>query len=114
MGTDKRISIRHVVSIPAVVSGVLASGAATIVDVSTTGAKIQGITFGKGATVWIDLDGETVYGEVAWSEEDRFGMRFTTPSTRLMERVLRETVPPRANSPLRVVRHATFGRRLAA
>ncbi len=64
------------VEIPVAITSVLASGEATLRDLTEYGAMIEGMTLPKGMQFQIEYRGQTVFGFVIWAESDRFGARF--------------------------------------
>jgi len=64
------------IDIPVVITTILTSEEATIINLSEDGALVIGPTVVQGNRVQIDYEGQTVYGIVAWAEPDRFGVRF--------------------------------------
>ncbi|HUD92270.1 PilZ domain-containing protein [Sphingobium sp.] len=72
----KRSRERIVVDIPIVVTTVLDSLDAAIVDLSEGGAQVVGCSLPARSQCQLDLDGHIVFGTVQWSEEDRMGIRF--------------------------------------
>jgi hypothetical protein len=67
---------RITVDIPVVVTTVLDSFDASILDLTEYGALIAGPAPRKGTQFQIDYEGQTVFGFVIWAEVDRFGARF--------------------------------------
>lgn len=72
----KRSKERLEVDIPVVITTILTSEEATIVNLSEGGALITGANVLQGKRIQIDYEGQTVYGTIAWAEPDRFGVRF--------------------------------------
>lgn len=75
--TDRRHD-RERVNIDAgvMVTTITDAGEATLVNLNEMGALIAGMTAQVGSRMQIDYAGQTVFGIVAWAEEDRFGVRF--------------------------------------
>lgn len=64
------------VDIPVVITTILSSSDATLVNLTEGGALISGASVPKGMQLQIEYEDQTVYGIVAWSEQDRCGVRF--------------------------------------
>jgi len=93
-----------------------------IIDISLTGAKIDGPELIVGTRVSIEHSGCWAQGRVMWSEIDRFGLRFETPLRigLLHDHAIRSAAAARATPPPappaekpRPARTAAFGRRAA-
>lgn len=72
----KRKRARIVVDISVVLTTVLDSMEARIIDLSEHGAQIVGAAMPKGGKFQIEYRGQTVYAQCMWSEIDRMGVRF--------------------------------------
>ena len=78
------------VDIPVVITTVLDSLEAALVDLSERGAQITGCSLSVGTNVQIEYMGQTVYAQCRWAEVDRMGISFPYPLTDgpLYERLL--------------------------
>lgn len=116
--TDRRkVSDRVATEIPVTVTTILDSGAAWITNLSEHGALISGASAPVGMQVQIDYRGQTLFGVVAWTEDDRCGVRLPMglgegPLTRIYTtaRMASEIDAMHANGLARP-RTALFGRR---
>lgn len=72
----QRTRARIVVDISVVLTTVLDSVDARIIDLSEHGAQIIGAALPKGTKFQIEYMGQTVYAQCMWSEIDRMGVRF--------------------------------------
>lgn len=73
---DVRREDRIPVHVPVIITTVLASAEAEIIDLTEYGALIAGPAPRKGTQFQIEYQGQTVFGFVIWEEGDRFGARF--------------------------------------
>lgn len=113
---------RIAVDIAITVTTVLDSLDGIIVDLSEGGAQVVGCTLPTGSQCQIDHGGQTVFGTVRWSEEDRMGIRFPYelsdgPLFEQLEMArLAQRAPvafqPRAAAAYSVTATAGFGRRV--
>ena len=78
------------VDIPVVITTVLDSLEAALVDLSERGAQIAGCSLSVGTSIQIEYMGQTVYAQCRWAEVDRMGISFPYPLTDgpLYERLL--------------------------
>ena len=83
-------SLRINVDIPVIITTVLDSLEAAIVDLSERGAQIAGCSLSVGTSVQIEYMGQTIYAQCRWAEVDRMGINFPYPLTDgpLYERLL--------------------------
>lgn len=83
-------SSRTNVDIPVIITTVLDSLEAALVDLSERGAQIAGCSLSVGTSVQIEYLGQTVYAQCRWAEVDRMGISFPYPLTDgpLFERLL--------------------------
>lgn len=83
-------SPRISVDIPVVITTVLDSIEAALVDLSERGAQIAGCSLSVGTNFQIEYMGHTVYAQCRWAEVDRMGISFPYPLTDgpLYERLL--------------------------
>lgn len=73
-----RVSERHSCDIAASACTTLENRAARIVDLSLHGAQVRiEEPYEQGQQIHLDIDGEYVWGTVAWAEIDRMGVKFT-------------------------------------
>jgi len=72
MRRPERISV----DIPVVITTILSSSDAILANLTEGGALVSGASLPKGMQVQIEYEEQTVYGIVAWSEQDRCGVRF--------------------------------------
>ncbi len=112
-----RVSERHSCDIAVNACTTLDTRKARIVDISMHGAQVRiDAPFDQGQQIHLDVDGEFVWGTVAWAEIDRMGVRFTqklqSGSTlhRRIEDIRRRTI---LGSPAVQRPRAVFGRRAA-
>ena len=68
--------MRIPVDIPVRIVSVLVSADANLRNLTEHGALIEGLSLPRGAQFQIEYDGQTLFGIVAWAEDDRFGTRF--------------------------------------
>ncbi len=77
--SDKRSNNRRNVSYPAVIQSGLARIGCTVVDVSTTGAKVRleaGTFLGSDCTLASSLFREAVPSRIVWRRGSHIGLRF--------------------------------------
>lgn len=79
MDTQIHRSPRINVEIPVVITTVLDSLEASLVDLSERGAQIAGCSLPVGTSVQIEYMGHTVYAQCRWAEVDRMGISFQYP-----------------------------------
>jgi len=115
----KRSRVRVAVDIPVTVTTVLDSQVATVVNLSQSGAQVQGVILPKGTTFQLDCEGVTTYAKVMWVDDaGRMGVRFPFnlqegplfEALKGVNRTHRRGMPP-ASLPELVPAYAGFGRR---
>lgn len=73
----KRSRVRVAVDIPVTITTVLDSQEATVVNLSQSGAQVQGVFLPKGSEFQLDCEGFTTYAKVMWIDDNgRMGVRF--------------------------------------
>ena len=109
----QRSAQRHKCSIEVLACTPIDSRAASIIDLSGNGAKVQlAQPFEAGRRIHLDVDGDFYWAPVMWSETDRMGIRFHMPvasgalDTKLKQLQIQLSRP--------ATRPGGFGRRLAA
>jgi PilZ domain len=66
---------------------------AIVVDVSATGARLQGANLPKSTEeLFLTVDGVVVFGTVAWERDDERGVAFNAPLKDIDESRLRKKV----------------------
>ena len=81
-GGGRRKSKRVDAPLPAVVTSLVTTHTAILVDVSTTGARLRGDSLpGVGEGVLIRVDSADAFGTVSWAEGDERGVQFEAPLT---------------------------------
>lgn len=114
-----RVSERVACNIEAKACSTIFSQDARIVDISPHGAQVfLNDPYEPGSKVSLDVDGEAVWGVVAWNEVDRMGVRFIAPvsADHWIMRLI-NAVPQKGlrNHQMPQMRRApVFGRRAAA
>ncbi len=116
--TEQRARLRFATDVAVIVTSVLDSAPATIIDLSEDGAQISGASFAPGTRCQIDREGETIFATVMWAEVDRMGVNFATPLTEgpLYDLVQRRRTAALVRGTFRSLRTAApraFGRRAA-
>lgn len=107
---EHRIARRTEVRLDAVVATVINSGAATVTDLSETGAKVMYAGARQGERVSLVAFGQDVCGTVAWADPDRFGMKF---DQKLASGPLHAYLQRLGLPPARLAGGRVFGRRAA-
>lgn len=77
--TVQRQSKRFEVEIPVIITSVLDTIEAAIVDLTEYGAQIIGCAFTPGTRIQIDYMTQTLFAQCRWTEIDRFGVKFLFP-----------------------------------
>lgn len=72
----RRDNERVPTDVPVMVTTIMASVPATIVNLHEQGALINGASAPAGMRMQVEYEGQTVFATVAWNEPDRCGVRF--------------------------------------
>jgi hypothetical protein len=100
------------VDIAITVISVLDSVSATIVDLSEDGALLTVDRMPRGNRIMIDIDGQSVFATVIWTEPDRMGVRFPFSLTEGPLYAALQTVRAMRNMPAPALTpRGAFGRR---
>ena len=79
-GGGRRLASREAAPVLASFFTLSRTGKAVVVDVSRTGARLQGRDLpAEGEELIVSLDGVRTYGMVAWAEGDVCGIAFSEP-----------------------------------
>lgn len=79
-GGGRRSAQREWLPLPAVVSTVQDNEVATLIDLSSSGARIRGARLPQqGEALHLSIDGHRAFGVVAWAEQGECGVEFDTP-----------------------------------
>lgn len=113
-----RVSERVACNIEAKACSTIFSQDARIVDISPHGAQVfLNEPYEPGSKVSLDVEGELVWGIVAWNEVDRMGVRFIAPLgadhwiNRMISAIPQRGLRNHQMQPMR--RTPVFGRRAA-
>jgi hypothetical protein len=90
VGGGRRIAPRLPIDIPASLKALDCSGGVTLIDVSSTGAKLRGAPLpGDGDDLWITVGPMKVFATVIWKQTKECGVTFDVPLTPLQIHQLR-------------------------
>lgn len=97
-GGGKRSAVRSAVAISVIIRTVADTHAAALVDISETGASLQGSKLPqKGEEIDLTIGALSAFGTVVWSTGSKCGVEFDEPRTQLeLVRLRREAVIPLA------------------
>jgi hypothetical protein len=92
-GGGRRSATRTAVPLIAVVTTLRESRSAIVVDVSATGAKLQGSNLPQSSEeLFLTVEGVVAFGTVAWARDDERGVAFDVPLNANDEARLRQKV----------------------
>ena len=93
VGGGRRSAARMAVPLVAVVTTLNESRSAIVVDVSATGAKLQGSNLPKRTEeLFLTVEDMVVFGTVAWEQNDKRGVTFDAPLKAIDEARLKQKV----------------------
>lgn len=92
-GGGRRSAARAAAPLMAVVSTVAASRSAEVVDVSSTGVRLQGDHLPHlGDELSVNMEGVTAFGMVVWEHGTERGVQFDSPLDVVDDQTLREKI----------------------
>lgn len=92
-GGGRRSALRAPAPLMAFVTTLTATHSAVLIDVSSTGARLQGTDLPTtGDELFVNLEGIVAFGTVAWAKGAERGIAFDPPLSTMDEKSLRHRV----------------------